>query len=85
MGRRRMSRDDQKARDMRTKEPSLIEDWGVSILRRSQKGLGVEKNQFTRRKIQKTGSVGTRNTGWAHGLTPRSSPLPGVLDLYNGE
>ena len=36
-------------------------------------------------KIQKTGSVSTDNTRQVHGLTPRFSPLPGVLDLYNSE
>ena len=36
-------------------------------------------------KIQKTDTVSANNSWRVHGLTPRFSPLPGVLDLYRCE
>ena len=74
------------ARRTRTKEqPSLINNRSVSILLNGQKGFGVEADQLTRMKSQKTGSVSKDSKRRAHRLTPRFSPLPGVLDLCNGE
>jgi len=46
------------ARRTRTKEqPSLIKDWNVSVLLNGQKGFGVEEDQLTSMKSQKTGPV----------------------------
>jgi len=52
-----------------------------------QKRFGIEVNQLTSIKSQKTCSVSARadSTRWARGPTPRFSSLPGVLDLRKGE
>ena len=36
-------------------------------------------------KTQKTGLVNADSTRQANGLTPRLSPCPSILDLYDGE